>query len=193
MGSMGAGPVAAPGGAVNGYAPWHIADNVGVFFMHIGMQHEACAVHAYLPLDHIAVMVHQDQVRHFSPPWPKCSAHRVGPIEFRMLGVAHRQVACKAIIEPGLRKRRGSLLITCRSFLVPAFFIDIGESGNSGITSSVFTVRLVRFDYRFFQVQLWWHPFKQEQVCLPASGAKLCGPVNDTLAMTLIAATKGHR
>lgn len=78
-------------------------DDVGVLLVHVGVQDEARPVDRVAALDHAARMIHQDQVGQLH--LVEVHAHRVGPVQLRMLRVAHRQVAGKAIVEALLRKR----------------------------------------------------------------------------------------
>ena len=62
----------------------------------------AGAVDRMPALHHLALMVHQDQVRH--PDLREVHRHRVGPVQVRMLRIADGQVPGEAVVEPLARK-----------------------------------------------------------------------------------------
>ena len=66
-------------------------------------QDEARPVHGVIPFDHLARMVHQDQVRKRNPV--EVHRHRVGPVEFGMLRIPDRQMPGKAEVELQLGER----------------------------------------------------------------------------------------
>ena len=82
--------------AVDGVRMAH-RQNVGMRLMDGRMQHKAGPVDRMRALDHLAVVVHQNQVGH--PDLRKMHRHRVGPVQLRALRIAHCQVAGEAIVK----------------------------------------------------------------------------------------------
>ncbi len=84
------------GRAVNGVRMAH-RQNIGMRLVHRRMQHKAGPIDSMLALDHLTVMVDQNQVRNLD--LRKMHGHRVGPVQRWTLWVAHRQVAGKAVVK----------------------------------------------------------------------------------------------
>ncbi|MNT27956.1 hypothetical protein D3C72_1636100 [compost metagenome] len=86
------------------------------------MQHEAGAVDRVAAFYHLAFVVGADQVRHLH--LREMDRHRVGPVQLRMLRVAHRQVAGKAVVIAF--QREGA---ACRHQPLLAVLAFLGERG----------------------------------------------------------------
>ena len=65
-----------------------------------GVDDESRLVDRVVPLDDVAVVVDQDQVGELD--LREVDRHRIGPVELRVLGIANRQVAGEAEVEPPL-------------------------------------------------------------------------------------------
>ena len=99
-------------------------NHFGTRGMNSGMDRERSGIDRLIPLDHLALLINQDQVR--NPNLSEVEAKGIDPETFRVFGVADGDMAGNALVktEPGEQAERGGEPLLA----VAALFLEGGKS-----------------------------------------------------------------